>query len=55
VFEDALRRHLGLQEVVEKVWAGLGDRALGEDDSMRLAGTERKAARAEKRASRKVG
>jgi hypothetical protein len=51
IFEEALRRHLGLQEVVERVWAGLGDKALGEDEAQRVAAAEQRAARAEKRAA----
>lgn len=47
VVEEALRRHLGLQEVVEQVWAGLGSSALSEQDSLALAYAELKAARSE--------
>ena len=46
VFEDALRRHLGLQEVVERVWSGLGTDAPSEEESLRLAHEELAAVRA---------
>lgn len=55
IFEEALRRHLGLQEVVERVWSGLGDDAPSEEESLRLAVAERAAARAEKRSARQAG
>jgi hypothetical protein len=55
IFEEALRRHLGLQEVVERVWAVLGDDAPSEEESLRLAAAEREAARAEKRSTRQAG
>ena len=55
VFEEALRRHLGLQEVVERVWADLGDDAPSEEESLRLAASERTAARAERRSARQAG
>jgi len=55
VFEDALRRHLGLQEVVERVWAGLGEQAPTEEESLRVAAAERAAARAEKRPAGRAG
>lgn len=55
IFEEALRRHLALQEVVARVWAGLGDNALGEDEAQRVAVAEQRAARAEKRAARQAG
>jgi hypothetical protein len=54
IFEEALRRHLGLQEVVERVWAGLGDNALKEDEAQRVAVTEQRATRGEKRAARQA-
>ena len=47
VFEEALRRHLGLQEVVDRVWSSLGTDALSEEESMRLAREELAAVRAE--------
>jgi hypothetical protein len=47
VFEEALRRHLGLQEVVERVWSSLGPDAPSEEESMRLAREELAAVRAE--------
>jgi hypothetical protein len=37
VFEEAFRRHLGLQEVVEQVWSSLGPDAASEEESMRRA------------------
>jgi len=46
VFEDALRRHLGLQEVVERVWSSLGTDAPSEEESLRLAREELAAVRA---------
>ena len=46
VFEDALRRHLGLQEVVERVWSNLGTDAPSEEESLRLAREELAAVRA---------
>jgi hypothetical protein len=49
VFEDALRRHLGLQEVVERVWSSLGTDAPSEEESLRLAREELAAVRAEAR------
>lgn len=55
IFEEALRRHLGLQEVVERVWAGLGGNALGEDEAQRVTAAEQRAARAEKRAASQAG
>lgn len=55
IFEEALRRHLGLQEVVERVWSGLGADAPSEEESLRLAAAERTAARAEKRSARQAG
>jgi hypothetical protein len=54
VFEEALRRHLGLQEVVERVWSKLGDDAPSEEESMRLAREELAEVRAEA-ASRRAG
>jgi hypothetical protein len=54
VFEEALRRHLGLQEVVERVWSSLGPDAPSEEESMRLAKEELAAVRAEA-ASRRAG
>lgn len=46
VFEDALRRHLGLQEVVARVWSNLGADAPREEESLRLAREELSAVRA---------
>jgi hypothetical protein len=36
------------------VWAGLGDGALSEEESLRLAGAERAAMRGEKRSARQA-
>lgn len=47
VFEEALRRHLSLQEVVTRVWSDLGADAPSEEESMRLAREELAAVRAE--------
>lgn len=55
VFEEALRRHLGLQEVVDRVWSGLGDEAPSEQESLQLAAEERAAVRAERRSPRQAG
>jgi hypothetical protein len=52
IFEDALRRHLGLQEVVDRVWSNLGPDAPSEDESMRIAAEELAAMRAERTRSR---
>ena len=48
VFEEALRRHLGLQHVVDRVWAKLGEDAPNEAESLRIAAAERAAVRAER-------
>jgi hypothetical protein len=55
VFEEALRRHLGLAEVVDRVWSGIGARqAPSEKEAARIAAEEIAAARAE-RADRRAG
>lgn len=55
VFEDALRDHLGLASVVERVWARISpDQALSEEEALRLATEELAAVRAEKRSKRAV-
>jgi hypothetical protein len=46
VFEEALCRHLGLQQAVERVWSSLGPDAPSEEESMRLAQEELAAVRA---------
>jgi len=40
VFEDALREHLGLQEVVERIWARIGTDELTEEETVRLVAEE---------------
>lgn len=52
IFEEALRRHLGLQQVVDRVWANLGADAPSEEESMRLAREELAAVRAQDMARR---
>ena len=47
VVEEALRRHLGLQEVLEQIWAGSSPHALPEDEGLALAYEELDALRAE--------
>lgn len=55
VFEEALRRHLGLAEVIDRVWSGIGTKdAPTEEDAARIAAEEIAAARAE-RASLRAG
>ena len=54
VFEDALRRHLGLAGVVERIWAGISpEQAPSEEEATRIAAEELAAARAE-RANRRA-
>jgi len=46
VFEDALREHLGLAGVVERIWAGITpEQAPGEEAAARIAAEELAAAR----------
>lgn len=46
VFEDALREHLGLAGVVERIWAGITpEQAPGEESAARIAAEELAAAR----------
>ena len=52
VVEDALRSHLALQDVVDRIWSGLGDNALDEEEAMAIANAEVAAVRAQRRASR---
>lgn len=48
VFEDALRRHLGLSEVVERIWSGIGpEGAPSDEEAARIADQELAAARSE--------
>lgn len=55
VFEEALRRHLGFTDVVERIWAGISpDDAPSEEEAARIASEELAAVRAE-RAARKAG
>jgi hypothetical protein len=55
VFEEALRRHLGFTEVVERIWAGISEQdAPSEEEAYRIAAEELAAMRAE-RAARKAG
>lgn len=54
VFEEALRRHLGFTEVVERIWAGINpEEAPSEEEAARIAADELAAERAE-RAERKA-
>jgi ribosomal protein S7 len=55
VFEEALRRHLGFTEVVERIWAGISEQdAPSEEEAYRIATEELAAMRAE-RAARRAG
>ncbi|WP_046468292.1 hypothetical protein [Allosalinactinospora lopnorensis] len=55
VFEEALRRHLGFTEIVERIWSGISpEDAPGEEEAARIAAEELAAVRAE-RATRKAG
>lgn len=55
VFEEALRKHLGLAEAVERIWAGIrAEEAPSEEEAARLAAEELAAARSE-RSSRRAG
>lgn len=48
VFEEALRRHLGFTETVERIWAGITpEEAPSEEEAARIAGEELTAVRAE--------
>lgn len=41
VFEEALRQHLGLAAVVERIWAGIGrEEAPAEDEAARTSAKE---------------
>ena len=52
IFEEALRRHLGLQEILERVWARTNTEAPSEDEALKLAYQELDAARADRQARR---
>lgn len=53
VFEEALRRHLGFTEVVERIWAGISEQdAPTEEDAYRIAEQELATMRAERTARR---
>lgn len=55
VFEEALRKHLGFTEVVERIWAGISrEDAPSEEEAARLAAEELAAVRAE-RGTRRAG
>ena len=55
VVEEALRRHLGLGEALERIWSGIpADVAPSDADADRIAAEELAAVRAE-RARRKAG
>lgn len=49
VFEEALRRHLGLADAVERIWAGISpEQAPSEDEAARIAAEELAAVRSER-------
>ena len=50
VFEEALRKHLGFQDVVERIWATIGDDQPSEAEAARLIAQELAVVRAEKTA-----
>ncbi len=55
VFEEALGKHLGLAEAVERIWAGISQqKAPSEEEATRLAGEELAAVRSE-RSGRRAG
>lgn len=55
VFEDALRRHVGFTEAVERIWSGIApEDAPSEEEAARLAREELAAVRAD-RDARKAG
>lgn len=55
VFEEALRRHLGLAGTVERIWAGISpEEAPSEDEAAGIAAEELAVARSE-RATRRAG
>lgn len=51
VFEEALRKHLGLAEAVERIWAGISrEEAPSEEEATRVAAEELAAVRSNRRA-----
>ncbi|MGH7882199.1 MAG: hypothetical protein ACREN8_04745 [Candidatus Dormibacteraceae bacterium] len=46
VVEEALRVHLGLQNVLDRIWSGLGGEALNEAEAIAIATAEVNAIRA---------
>lgn len=55
VFEEAQRKHLGLADAVERIWAGISPaEAAGEEEATRVAAEELAAVRAE-RSTRRTG
>jgi hypothetical protein len=55
VFEEALRKHLGLGDAVERIWSGINpEEAPSEEEAARVAAEELAAVRAE-RSSRRAG
>lgn len=55
VFEEALRKHLGLAEAVEHIWGGISqEKAPSEQEAARVAAEELAALRFE-RSSRRAG
>ncbi|KPN46523.1 hypothetical protein [Mycobacterium intracellulare] len=49
VFEDALRRHLGFAETLERIWAGVSpEEAPSEEEAAELAAEELAAVRAQR-------
>lgn len=55
IFEEALRKHLGLADAVERIWAGIGqEESPSEEEAARLAAEELAAVRSE-RSGRRAG
>jgi hypothetical protein len=55
VFEEALRKHLGLAEAVKRIWDGISlEEAPSEEEAARVAAEELAAVRSE-RSSRRAG
>ncbi len=55
VFEEALRKHLGLAEAVERIWTGISpDEAPSEEEAAQVAAEELVAVRSE-HSSRRAG
>jgi len=56
IFEEALRRHLGFTEVVERIWAGISPEAApSEEEAARIAAEELAAVREERGGRRRAG